>query len=375
MLRRFRRHRVSRRFGGAAGRLGRQVLGSLLDAVLPGPGAAGPDALGDVRRVLLVRANFRIGNALMATPLVLALRDRFPGARVDVLVGDTVAPILARLPIDRVYTVSRLQLLAPWRFVALFARLRRERYDVAIEGGFGSFSGGLYAYLTGARHRVGCAGKADRFLTVRLAELPWGHAYDAAVHMARELGVACSDRPVYRVGPEGAAGAARVLESAGLARGDRTVAYAVLFVGGHEGKRWSADNWLAVAQRLRAAGRRVLIALGPEELASEARFRAELPAEVAIVRPQAFDVFAGILDRATLVATPDSGPMHFAVALGTPTIAVLQAEKSRSYAPRGADDRVLVTPSAEEVALAAIAHPAWGAAEVAAAGGVAGGVA
>src|SRR6185369_11401170 len=161
----------------------------ILDAILPVAENVDVSSLRHIRRILVVRPNFRIGNTLMAGPIVLALRARFPEARIDYLGGDTTAELLAHLPLDSVHSVSRQHVVRPWRFAALFARLRRERYDLAVEGGLGSFSGGLYAYLTGARDRLGCAGKADRFLTVRLPPISPPHVYDGAVELARHLGV------------------------------------------------------------------------------------------------------------------------------------------------------------------------------------------
>ena len=358
MLRRLRQHPWSRRVGAGAGRAGRQASLRLLDRVLPVSENVEASALRDVRRILVVRPNFRIGNTLMAGPIVLALRARFPEARIDYLGGDTTAGLLAHLPLDRVHSVSRRHVVRPWRFVALFVRLRRERYDLAVEGGLGSFSGGLYAYLTGARNRLGCAGKGDRFLTVRLAPISTPHAYDGAVELARRLGVECPDRPVYRVSELGVKTAAALLAESGLVHEGRVAPFVVLFVGGHEGKRWPAELWVDLAQRLCRTGLRVLVAVGPEETSAIDGLRAALPAEAKLMSPHPLDVFAGVLAAAALVVTPDSGPMHLAVALATPTIALLLSERSQMYAPRGVSDRSLLRPSAAEVAAAVLEHPA-----------------
>ncbi|HZR83048.1 MAG TPA: glycosyltransferase family 9 protein [Candidatus Binatia bacterium] len=373
-MRRIREHPLARRIGSIAGRAGRDVSGRVLRALLgDGPSDSIGD-LGDVRRVLLVRPNFRIGNTLLVTQLVRALADRFPSARIDVLGADTTASLLVGPPVDRVHRLSRLFLLRPWLFVALVVRLRRARYDVAIDGGLGSFSGGLYAYLTGARHRFGAPGKADPFLTARLDPEPTWHAYDAAAAFARCLGARCPDRPVLPVGDAAAKAAASALAAAGLGPGEGGDAprFAALFVGGHARKRWEPESWIALARRLGDGGLRVAILVGPEERATARALGAALGDAVAIVPPQPLDVLAAILSAATVVITPDSGPMHLAVAVGTPTIAVLRSKRSLMYAPRGADDRALVDPHVDDVARAAISHPAWarvGAPDVAAGAG------
>src|SRR5918992_2755767 len=81
-----------------------------------------------VRRVLVVRLR-SIGDTVLATPSLYALRRFLPGARIDVLLEDWVAPLLEGSPdLDRIVTVRRKS--SSSRFGAA-RRLRAERYDVA----------------------------------------------------------------------------------------------------------------------------------------------------------------------------------------------------------------------------------------------------
>ena len=350
-------HPAAQRLGRRLGHWSKRLSRSLFDALLPVPANVSLDDLGAVRRVLLVRPNFRIGNTLITNPLVLALRQRFPGARLDYLAGDTTASLLGHLPIDEVHTISRRFISRPWRFLALFARLRRNRYDVAVEAGLGSFSGGLYAWLSGARHRLGCSGKGDRFLDVRLPPVATAHVYDSPVAFARLLGVDCPDHPVYAVAPEESARAEEVLRQLGLAPGR----FVAVFVGGHQDKRWPAPEWLELARLLGQAGGRIAVFLGPEEMHFAERMRAGLAGVAAVVPPQPLRVFAALWSKASLIVTPDSGPMHLAAALEVPTLAVLQSDGSLGYRPRGRLDIVLVRPTVRQVGEAVMAHPAWSA--------------
>ncbi|MFI4972815.1 MAG: glycosyltransferase family 9 protein, partial [Hyphomicrobiales bacterium] len=323
-----RHHPARKRFGRWLGGHGKRILGRLLDFAISVPANQPLDKLGDVRRVLLVRPNFRIGNTLITTPLVLALRRRFPGARLDYLAGDRAMSLLAHLPLDHVYCVSSRQVARPWKFFALFVRLRRVRYDVAVDGGMGSFSGGLYAYLTGARYRIGCSGSAERFFNVRFPSPQVSHAYDMPSAFARLLGVTCPDRPVYQVGQEERAVAVEILRGAGLANGDGAVPFTVLCVGGHDDKHLSVNLWIELAQILVTTGMRLLILLGPDEVHLKDHLRHKLPATVHVMLPQPLRVFAALTAMARLVVTPDSGPMHLVVAVGVPTVVLLQAERS-----------------------------------------------
>jgi len=347
----------AQRLGHAIGRAGREISGRVLDAVLPMRPSTSLDDVGDVRRLLLVRPNFRIGNTLLTNALVLGIHERFPDARLEILTGDTTTSLLAELPIDAVHLMSRSFVRKPWEFVALFWRLRRERFDVAIEAGFGSFSGGLYAFLTGARHRVGYEGRGARFLTVRLPRVGVDHAYDDAVVFARALGSSCPDRPVYRQTAVEEEDALRFLRETGLAASGEVAPFVAVFVGGHLHKRWPHDRWQALLRRLEAEGVPLVVFVGPEEATFAPELRAALPASVRIVPPQSLRRFAALLARARLLVTIDSGPMHLGVALGVPILALLQSEKSLFYRPRGEEDRSIARPSVDAAAAAVLAHP------------------
>jgi heptosyltransferase-3 len=313
-----------------------------------------------VRSVLLVRPNFRIGNTLLLAPLVPALRERYPRATLDVLTGDRTAALLEGLPIDRVYSISRLFLLRPWRFVALFVRLRRSRYDLVLEGGMGSLSGALYGWLAGGSRRVGADGRGRRLLDVRLAEPRVTHVYDWAPEIARQLGARCEPRPLFAVLPSDRAAAREALLAHDLfdAAG-APLPFVLVFPGGHLKKRWPDVHWLTLCERLARRGARVLVALGPEEHRLRRPAHALAPLGVRLLSPGPIRRLGAVLSRASLVVTADSGPLHLSAAVGAPTIAVLQREASRRYAPRGPLDRWIVAPSVEEAEAAVLAHPRW----------------
>lgn len=353
------RRRASR-IGNALSPIGRRILQRTLDAFLPIERNVPLSELGEVRRILLVRPNFRLGNALITSPLIAALRDRFPGARLDYLGGEGTFAALEHLPIDDRIAMSRGFVLRPWRFVALFLGLRRRRYDLAIEGAMGSFSGGLYAWLSGARHRLGVPRRNERFLDVRLPPTPVAHAYDGPVAFAAHLGVPCGDRPAYVVSVAERTAGLELLVRLGLATPDGAVApFAACFVGGHRAKRWPTERWTALARSLGDDGVRVALFAGPEERDSVAKLRAALGPRAIVVEPQPLRTFAAILAAATVVVTPDSGPMHLAAAVGTPVVAVLASRGSTFFQPRGPGDVALLEPGLEDVANALRAHQAY----------------
>src|SRR5262249_15149246 len=162
--------------------------------------------------------------------------------------------LLAHLPVDTVHLVSRRFVARPWKFIALFARLRRMHYDAAIDAGMGSFSGAMYTYLSGARYRIGCGGKTDRFLNVRLPEVTVSHVYEMRVAFARLFGATCPDHPLYETTPAERSAALALLQRLELATESVALPFLALFVGGHLDKRWPAVQWIELARSLAASG-------------------------------------------------------------------------------------------------------------------------
>lgn len=348
-----------RRFGKRSERRLKRLLEAGLDLVWPPAqnGAIAADL--PVRKLLLVHPNFRIGNTVLSTALIPILRARFPAARIEYLAGDTTAALLDGQPIDHVHRVSRSFLLAPWRAAALILRLRRARFDMAVDGGMGSYSGALYSFLSGARHRVGFDGRGNRFLTVRFAATNLAHAYEGPEAFAAAFGITCPARPRHAFRPDEQAAALATLRRYGVVRDGTVGPFVAAFIGGHLAKRWPQEQWADLMRRLIADGVPVLVFIGAEELTEGVSLQSRVGSTLAVVPLQQLRTFAAMLAYATLLITPDSGPMHLAAALGVPTIALLQLERGWFYAPRGSEDRALFQPRSADVLAALREHPRW----------------
>ena len=101
-----------------------------------------------IKRILLVRANFRIGNAILTLPAVAAFHKNFPDAKID-FVGPSICRMLfAQQPLAQIYETPRRFPQVLWQYIKLIRQLRAQHYDLAVElscsqSGLGAFVVGL----------------------------------------------------------------------------------------------------------------------------------------------------------------------------------------------------------------------------------------
>jgi heptosyltransferase III len=122
----------------------------------------------------------------------------------------------------------------------------------------------------------------------------------------------------------------------------------------HARKRWPAENYTAVISRLLQQKRiELLLCEGPLERGTYDSMVEALPAETgprpAPVRIENLRQLAAVLQRCALYVGNDSGITHLAAASATPTLAVFTATDPKVWAPRGAQVKVLVRPTIDEL--------------------------
>jgi heptosyltransferase III len=302
-----------------------------------------------VRRVLFVRVNFRIGNTLLSTALLGALRARYPHARIDVLAAEPTASLFHGLPVDHVYSISRRFVFAPWRMVRLFAELRRRGYDLAFDGGLTSLSSALYMLLAGARERVGKEGASAPLLTVKLPIENAANVHTLAESLATALEVPAAYRPLYEVSARESEAASSLLRDLGIAVPRDVSPFVAVFIGGHRHKRWPWPRWQELLTRLDAGPVPVVAIIGPEESAIAGDVRGLARNSLRVAPPLSIRSVAAVIARARILVTPDSGPMHLAAALGVPVVALVETERSLYFVPPGERNEILFRADAEAV--------------------------
>jgi ADP-heptose:LPS heptosyltransferase len=291
-----------------------------------------------------------MGNLLLITPAIAALRQALPDARIDVLCYDAYAALLAHDPdVDHTLGLQRRMLLNPWTLARLVWTLRRTQYDLVIEGARGgSFLGAFLVAMSGGRYRMAAAGsRYQAFFNVRVPRRPYvEHKVNLLLAFLEDLGIPPATRATKVVLTDTERGdAAARLRDWGVAGGGPVIG---IIVGARRGKQWPPGQLVELVRRLQLLpGVAVVLFAGPEERDEAIRLRRDLVGTVVVAPQLCIRDLAAMLSRCTLVVTGDTGPMHLAAAVGTPTVAVFRTTNAQSYAPRGPLHRA-IQASAEE---------------------------
>lgn len=260
----------------------------------------------------------------MATPAIYALRNRYPSANILAVCRPPVGDVFVgtRL-IDEVMSFDPRR-GSHWNFIR---ELRRRQIDTAILFP-NSFRSGLYAWLSGARNRVGISRNGRGWMLTR--PLPSGAKHipspvmDEYLRIVEPLGCDVSSKKMHlAVTPADIDSLNSAWKHcfAGRAEG-----YVCLNPGGAFGaaKHWPEESFADLAIRIaNQYGKRVLVLCGPAERESARKIAAtanhRLIASLADA-PPGIGLTKAAIRNCDLLITTDSGPRHFASAFEVPVI-------------------------------------------------------
>jgi heptosyltransferase-2 len=293
----------------------------------------GGDADHGADRPILIVPYMWIGDFVRCHTVVRLLGARFPDSPIDILATAMVAPLLDYMPGVRkgiVWDLPRKR-LAWFQHRALAARLRAETYGRALVMPR-TWKSALAPFLAGIPERTGFAGES-RF--VLLSDIRWGERglprmVDRCAALAFPKGaVLPRDYPLPQLEVP-AAEVATWRQRLGLGTAGPVAAFAPGAVG--PSKRWPASYYAEAARRLVDEGFSVWVVGGPGETA--------LAAEIGAGSDRIHDLTGADLRTAILAlaaadvaVSNDSGLLHVAAALGTPSIGIFGPTSPWHWAP------------------------------------------
>jgi ADP-heptose:LPS heptosyltransferase len=285
-----------------------------------------------------LRAN-ALGDLIFSLPALEALRVAYPNAEITLLGRAMHEQLLTSrpAPVDRVFVLPPIQGVSATdereteECVAAQAleALRNEGFDVAIQMHGGGFNSNPFIRRLGARHTVGlrtsCAEPLDQWMpyfyyqheVFRYLEVV---ALLDAIPTTLEPRLAVTERDLYEAAPV-------------LNRVDGP--FVVLHPGASDARRrWPASRFASVGDCLATAGASVVVTGTGDErsLVQEVIDRMSAPAIGACDRLSLCGL-AGLLARSSVVVSNDTGPLHLAAAVATPTVGIFWCGNLLTTAP------------------------------------------
>jgi len=295
-----------------------------------------------LKRILIVRVNYRIGNALFLTPLIRALAKKIPDAKIDLLVGTSHAKsMLQPMPqVASAYAVSRELLRSPSALFRKIRMLNQNRYDAIISPTLGSSTSNAAILLIKAKYKIGFFSPdswtpVDHAIPIpddvkheALKPLQLMQIIDGAGIVDRaQLDIELSADERRR----GCRSLSKIIRAHPLAgKPDFVVG---IFRGARCQKKIADEWWTAFVERLRAKKKNLLVLDILEPGVDEPLAVADGSIRIPDLRE-----LAGVLSCLNGFVSADTGPMHLASAANIPVLALFNSTDSSCYGPLGDRD-------------------------------------
>ena len=310
-------------------------------------------------RVLIVKAS-SLGDIIHALPVLDYLHQVVPGIEIDWVVEESFRevldgnPLLSQLHPIRTKVWRKRPLASETRreVAALKESLRARAYDLVFDIQ-GNLKSGLICWLTGAAHRIGFTREylqepvnllfttrqvpprrqdvhiTDQYL--RLVSVPFAKDF-GQMRLTTDIATA----------PEDDAAATALLA---------TLADGLVFLF-HPGttwqtKFWSEEGWVGLAKALleRYPAASIIFSWGNDgERTAVSALAAAIGPGARVIGRYSLKGLAALLKKVDLAVGGDTGPVHLAAAVGTPTVSLYRSSDARRSGPRGPGQVVIQSP-------------------------------
>ena len=295
-----------------------------------------------MKNILIIKLRY-IGDVLLATPTLRAIKVARPDARVTMMVNRGTEDVLSGNPdLDEIIVLDKGSLAAQSR---LISGLRSRRFDTVIDLTDGDRSAFL-SWVSGAPIRIGFNDEQrwrGHYYTQVVQSVPGvRHRIDRDLEALKLLGIqAGSKDPQLWLTPEEMNSADQLLNQLGVQRSQPMV---ILQPGARYWfKAWPPERFAELADQLVSQyGCQVLIGGSNQDidLAEQIRQMAKCNPIVMAGRTT-IKQFAAIAKKSVLFVGSDSGAMHIASAVGTPVVGMFGPSNPREWGPRGGPVEVL----------------------------------
>lgn len=295
----------------------------------------------EIKRILIRSVNW-IGDAILTTPAITALRNNFPEARISILAKPWVSEIFKGNPdVDEVILYEGSGIVQRLR---LIHGIRMKGFDLAILFQ-NAFEAALIAFLSGIPLRLGYCTDGRGFLLKPSipanADTMKKHHLEYYLDLLRGAGLKAEDESlVLNLDEKERAWALDFLKNGGWKEGDRLVG---INPGASYGraKRWYPERFAFLGDRLIKEGVKVIVFGGPGERLIVEDIKKRMTKEPIIAAEVSVRELASIIERCAVFITNDTGPMHMASALRVSVVAIFGSTDPNVTGPIGEGHAVI----------------------------------
>ncbi len=290
--------------------------------------------LREIKKILFVRLRL-IGDVLMTTPSLKVLKESFPEAKIYYLVEPPQDELLRGNPdIDELIVIRRDSSFK--ELLSLVRRMRRERFDVAID-----FHGGPRAsfltLLSGAKLRIGYNYSPRKIFYHLKVERGVKEGYIHSVlnqfNLIKALGVESEDLPplfMQELDSSEREKLEKILEESDL----EEKKFIVMHVSaGNQYREWGVENWKKLIEIILNKGKNLKVALIGSEKDLIYEEHLKFPIVVSFIGKLNLREVRELIKKSLLFVGPDSGPMHIASTTETPIIALFGPTTPSVFGP------------------------------------------
>lgn len=303
------------------------------------------------RRILILR-NDRIGDVLLSTPVIKALRQKFPQAYISMLVAPVARDIVEGNPyLDEVIIYDKDIKHKKWmRTLKFAAKLKKKKFDLAVNL-HPTNRTNILIFLAGIPVRLGYNRKLGFLLTHRKEHLKQEglkHEAEYNFDLLKVLGVTGDPSDLFMpIKTDSDLYADELFRREGIKSSDNLLA--INPGASCPSKVWPVERFAQVAEKLAARyGFKILILSGPKDMALANKISLHYGAKGKIINlagKTSLSQMASIIKRCTLFISNDSGPVHMASALGTPVISIFGRNQPglspKRWGPLGKADKYI----------------------------------
>ncbi len=283
---------------------------------------------GEIKRILIRSTNW-VGDAVLTTPAVRAVRKNFPDARLSLLAKPWVAPVFYNNPyVDQIIPYDLAGRHAGWLGKArLIKELRRTKFDLVVLFQ-NAFEAALLAYLAGVPKRLGYDTDGRRLLLTHSIRLEpgrkLGHQIDYYLGILEGASLKLTGRGLtLMVTDQERSRAEDILMRHHVTGQGRLIGINPGATYG-SAKRWAPERYAALCDKIQDSwSAHIIIFGGPAEKAIGRRISELMKNDcINLCGKTNLREAVALIERCRLFVTNDSGLMHVVAALDIPLVAI-----------------------------------------------------